>query len=109
PATSRRPATPLPRPSPSRRTDCSRSGLSSPEDCRCRSASAPVSSTPHRSSSFREKPAVTHRLSVGFPIHPCYEPRSRRESIALNNDEGLAGLAELITDETGIDAGDVAL
>ena len=29
--------------------------------------------------------------------------------MALNNDEVLAGLAELITDETGIDAGEVAL
>ncbi|MTE23838.1 MULTISPECIES: acyl carrier protein [Microbacterium] len=29
--------------------------------------------------------------------------------MALNTDEVLAGLAELITDETGIDAGEVAL
>jgi acyl carrier protein len=77
----------------------------------CRSDSARDWSSARRSSSFPDGPRYpvatpAPRLNVG-PAGPT--PINKENPMAFSNDEVLAGLAELITDETGISADEVAL
>ncbi len=109
PATSRRPATPPPRASRSPRTGCSTSTRSCP---RPRAPDRLRSRSRVRRAGRRPPlvPAPSGRGRCPCPrlVHGQTTPPSRRTPMALSNEEVLAGLAELINDETGIATDTVA-
>src|SRR5690606_5565266 len=85
-------------------TVCSKSTPNSAVAWRCRSDSAPDSCSARRWSCCPDRAHILPRLFSGSQPF-----RERGNIMALTTDEVLAGLAELVTDETGIDASEVAM